>query len=73
MESLDQEDTKNNAMESTLLKFLKKLLLIVIGSGLVTNALYIYGLAFYQGHIARVGFEYAFFRACNRFCVTAIS
>ena len=61
VESLDQENPKNNAMESTLLKLLKKLLLIVIGSGLVTNALYIYGLAFYQGHIARMGFEYAFF------------
>lgn len=40
---------------------LKRLLLVIIGSGLMTNALYIYGLSYYQGYIENIGFEYNFF------------
>lgn len=36
-------------------------MLVVIGSGLLSNALYIYGLAYYEGYIDRFGFEYGFF------------
>ena len=45
----------------TLQSILKKILLIVIGSGLLTNALYIYGLAYYEGYLTSLGFEYSFF------------
>lgn len=48
-------------MEDTILKLLKRLMLVVIGSGLLGNALYIHGLAYYEGYIDRFGFEYVFF------------
>ncbi|MBH0043319.1 hypothetical protein [Pseudoalteromonas sp. SWXJZ10B] len=48
-------------MEDSLLRVLKKLLLVIIGSGLLSNALYIHGLAYYEGYINRLGFEYDFF------------
>lgn len=48
-------------VEKALQKILKKLLLVVIGSGLITNALYIYGLSYYQGYINNLGFDYNFF------------
>lgn len=48
-------------MEDTILKLLKRFMLVVIGSGLLSNALYIYGLAYYEGYIDRLGFEYGFF------------
>ena len=52
---------KDFAFENTLQKILKKILLVIIGSGLITNALYIYGLAYYEGYIENLGFEYNFF------------
>lgn len=52
---------KDFAFDNTLQKILKKVLLVVIGSGLITNALYIYGLAYYEGYIESLGFEYKFF------------
>ena len=52
---------KENSLDNTLQQILKKLLLVVIGSGLISNALYIYGLSYYQGYIERLGFEYTFF------------
>lgn len=48
-------------MDKALLQIFKRALLIVAGSGLLTNALYIYGLGFYQGYLEAFGFEYAFF------------
>lgn len=48
-------------MEDTILKLLKRFMLVVIGSGLIGNALYIHGLAYYEGYIDRFGFEYDFF------------
>ncbi len=48
-------------MEETLLKLLKKFLLVAIGSGILGNALYIHGLAYYEGYIGGLGFEYDFF------------
>ncbi|GAB2597755.1 hypothetical protein [Nitrincola alkalisediminis] len=48
-------------MEDTILKLLKRLMLVVIGSGLLGNALYIHGLSYYEGYIDRFGFEYGFF------------
>lgn len=48
-------------MESTLHQILKKLLLVIIGSGLLTNALYILGLAYYEGYIVGLGFDYNLF------------
>lgn len=52
---------KDLAFENTVQKILKKLLLVVIGSGLITNTLYIYGLAYYEGYIESLGFEYNLF------------
>ena len=52
---------KELAFENTLQRILKKIILVVIGSGLITNALYIYGLAYYEGYIENLGFEYHFF------------
>lgn len=52
---------KDFTFEDTLQKVLKKILLVIIGSGLITNALYIYGLAYYEGYIENLGFEYNFF------------
>lgn len=52
---------KDFTFENTLQKVLKKILLVIIGSGLITNALYIYGLAYYEGYIENLGFEYNFF------------
>ena len=40
---------------------LRKFWLIVIGSSLVSNSLYIYGLSYYQGYITGLGFEYNLF------------
>ena len=48
-------------MEDTILKLLKRFMLVVIGSGLLSNALYIHGLSYYEGYIDRFGFEYGFF------------
>lgn len=48
-------------MEDTILRLLKRFMLVVIGSGLLGNALYIHGLAYYEGYIDRFGFEYGFF------------
>lgn len=48
-------------VDNGLLKILKRIMLIAIGSGLITNALYIYGLAYYEGYIKRLGFEYDLF------------
>lgn len=48
-------------MEDTILRLLKRFMLVVIGSGLIGNALYIHGLAYYEGYIDRFGFEYGFF------------
>ncbi|MDO3383766.1 hypothetical protein [Gilvimarinus algae] len=48
-------------IDNTLQKVLKKILLIIIGSGLVTNALYLYGKAYYEGYIGSLGFEYILF------------
>lgn len=47
--------------EFPLEKIFKKILLVVIGSGLISNALYIYGLSYYEGYLESLGFEYRFF------------
>lgn len=52
---------KGFSFDDTLQKILKKILLVIIGSGLITNALYIYGLSYYEGYIENLGFEYNFF------------
>ncbi|MEE9339044.1 MAG: hypothetical protein V3U87_13275 [Methylococcaceae bacterium] len=52
---------ESNKFESVFLKLLKRVMLFAMGSGLLTNALYIYGIAYYQGYIERLGFEYTFF------------
>lgn len=48
-------------LESVLLKILKRVMLLAIGSGLLGNALYIYGLGYYQGYVETLGFEYNLF------------
>lgn len=48
-------------MEDTILRILKRFMLVLIGSGLLGNALYIHGLAYYEGYIERFGFDYGFF------------
>lgn len=47
--------------EVVFLKILKRLMLVAIGSGLLGNSLYIYGLGYYQGYIESLGFEYNLF------------
>lgn len=48
-------------IDVVLLRFLKRFFVVVIGSGLITNALYVYGLAYYQGYIEGFGFDFALF------------
>ena len=48
-------------LEIIFLKILKRLMLLAIGSGLLGNALYIYGLGYYQGYVEALGFEYNLF------------
>lgn len=48
-------------MEVTVQRIFKRVLLILAGSGLLTNAMYVYGLGYYQGYVEAFGFEYAFF------------
>lgn len=49
------------SLENIFLKILKRLMLLAIGSGLLGNALYIYGLGYYQGYVEALGFEYNLF------------
>lgn len=59
------ESTNRAALQrdlpGTLITILKKVLLIALGSGQLSNALFIYGLAYYQGYIEAFGFEYQLF------------
>ncbi|MCS0225702.1 hypothetical protein NDJ09_20545 [Vibrio alginolyticus] len=48
-------------MEVVVQRIFKRVLLIFAGSGLLTNAMYVYGLGYYQGYVEAFGFEYAFF------------
>lgn len=48
-------------MNDALQRALKKLLVVIIGSGLITNALYIYGIAYYEGYVKSLGFDYHLF------------
>lgn len=48
-------------MEDTILRLLKRFMLVVIGSGLLGNALYIHGLAYYEGYVDQFGFDYNLF------------
>ena len=48
-------------LENLYFKLLKRIMLLVLGSGLLTNALYIYGLGYYEGFIERLGFEFYLF------------
>lgn len=54
-------DLRAENLESVFLKILKRILLVTIGSGLLGNALYIYGQGYYQGYIEGLGFEYTLF------------
>ena len=58
---MDAIRIKEIPLEQVLLKIFKRALLIVAGSGILTNAMYIYGLGYYQGYIEAFSFEYAFF------------
>jgi len=60
MKSMESRPVQSD-LPATLIALLKKVLLIAIGSGLISNALFIYGLAYYQGYIETFGFEYALF------------
>ena len=51
----------SSTLENSFLKIFKRLILITIGSGLISNALYIYGLGYYEGFIKRLGFQYELF------------
>lgn len=48
-------------MEVVVQRIFKRVLLLLAGSGLLTNAMYVYGLGYYQGYVEAFGFEYAFF------------
>ncbi|OOF24451.1 hypothetical protein BZJ19_11175 [Salinivibrio proteolyticus] len=48
-------------LENVILKILKRIMLLAIGSGLLGNAMYIYGLGYYQGYVEALGFEYNLF------------
>jgi hypothetical protein len=49
------------SIEILIRQIVKKILLVVLGSGLIGNALYVYGLSYYEGYIERLGFEYLLF------------
>ncbi|SIT08944.1 hypothetical protein SAMN05421686_109128 [Thalassolituus maritimus] len=57
----EQEAMESENLESVFLKIFKRLMLLAIGSGLLGNALYIYGLGYYQGYVEALGFEYNLF------------
>lgn len=42
-------------------KFFKKILVLVLGSGLLVNALYLFGISYYEGLIKSLGFELLMF------------
>ncbi len=48
-------------VESVVQQIFKKTLLVILGSGLVGNALYIYGLAYYEGYIKALGLDVLLF------------
>ncbi len=50
-----------NKIESMVQQALKKLLLIFLGTGLVGNAVYIYGLAYYEGYMKSIGLDVLLF------------
>ncbi len=52
---------ESDNLENAFLKILKRIMLLAIGSGLLGNALYIYGLGYYQGYVESLGFEYNLF------------
>lgn len=47
--------------ESKEFIILKRVLILILGSGLLGNALYIYGQSYYQGYVERLGFEHTLF------------
>lgn len=52
---------RESQLEVAVQRIFKRGLLILAGSGLLTNAMYVYGLGYYQGYVEAFGFEYAFF------------
>ncbi len=52
---------RESQLEVAIQRIFKRFLLILAGSGLLTNAMYVYGLGYYQGYVEAFGFEYAFF------------
>ncbi len=52
---------KERGLEESIYRIFKKIVLLMLGSGLITNAAYIYGLAYYEGYIETLGFEYDLF------------
>lgn len=46
---------------NAILIAIKRGMILVVTSGLITNAIYIYGIGFYQGYISRLGFDYTLF------------
>lgn len=48
-------------VESLIRQIFKKILLLVLGSGILSDALHIYGLSYYRGLVESLGFEVLFF------------
>lgn len=51
----------SSSFEESALIILKRIALLALGSGLIGNAIYIYGLGYYEGFISRLGFDYTLF------------
>ena len=48
-------------MSSGTLELVRKMIVLLVGSGIFLNASYIYGWGFYTGYLEQFGFEYSFF------------
>lgn len=48
-------------LESTFLKTVKRVIMLTIATGLLGNAMHVYGLGFYQGYIETFGFDFMLF------------
>jgi len=49
------------SIEDVVQQTVKRVFLVVLGTGIIGNALYIYGLAYYEGYLESIGFDTLFF------------
>lgn len=49
------------AIEKSVIRIAQRFAIFILGTGLFGNAVYIFGLSFYQGYLDGLGFDYEFF------------